>query len=340
VRILFQLNRTNQQRQLEKLVWIFPIKLAMYATALRNQGNEVIWDSIDDGSFDRIITSESQIDIPFLQLPHADRILTDAFNSKWQNNGNFKCRPGTYIQSTSSCWWSKCSFCCEQGKVNEIREVNDVISEIKECKELGAVEIFDDSATFPTGRWLDEFCHRFSNEFGKSIKFSCNMRLIDLDYSLLRASNFRMLLFGLESANQETLDRIKKGVKVGDWNFRISTKIGKEMGDVKYVIKAAKAGLEPHIAVIFGWEWETDADAINTLKLVWWLLRKGYAKTAQASFIYQQGIKGNENQRHFVKDIYGVWKYPDFWFNKLRDIKNKDDLKYFWRQIKVGLCQS
>ena len=148
------------------------------------------------------------------------------------------------------------------------------------------------------------------------------MRLIDLDYSLLRASNFRMLLFGLESANEKTLEKINKGIRVEDY---------------KYVIKAAKEGLEPHIAVIFGWEWETDADAINTLKLVWWLLRKGYAKTAQASFIYQQGIKGNENQRHFVKDIYGVWKYPDFWLNKLRDIKNKDDLKYFWRQIKAGL---
>ena len=153
-----------------------------------------------------------------------------------------------------------------------------MISEIQECKALGFREIFDDSGTFPTGRWLDEFCNRFSNEFGKSIKFSCNMRLIDLDYSLLRASNFRMLLFGLESANEETLEKINKGIGVED---------------VKYVIKAAKAGLEPHIAVIFGWEWETDADAINTLKLVWWLLRKGYAKTAQASFIYQQGIRGN-----------------------------------------------
>jgi len=326
-RILFQLSRSNQQRQLEKLVWIFPIKLAMYATALKNQGNEVVWDKQDDGTYDKVITSELQIDIPFLQLPHADRILTDAFNPKWQNNGNFKYHPGVYIQSTSHCTWGKCLFCSEQGKINEIREVNDVISEIRECEELGAFEIFDDSATFPTGEWLEKFCSCFLLHAhwygGKKRRISCNMRMVDVDYEQMKYAGFRMLLFGLESANQFTLDRINKGVKVED---------------VKYIIKASKAGLEPHICVVFGWKWETDADAINTLQLVHQLLKKGYAKTAQASFIHQQGIEGNESQRHFIRDIYGIWKSPEFWFNKVKDIKNKDDLKYLWRQIKEGLC--
>ena len=334
MRILFQLNKTNQQRQLEKLVWIFPIKLAMYATAIRNQGNAVIWDGINDGSFDRIVTTESQIDIPFLQLPHADRILTDAFNPKWQNNGNFKYRPGVYIQSTSHCVWGRCTFCSEQGKINEIREVDDVIREIKECKELGAVEIFDDSATFPTGRWLDEFCKSLlginvtgSNGEGR-IKFGCNLRINSgnwgdnsrINFSLMHSCGFRMVLFGVESANQKTLDKINKGVKVEDI--------------IPTIKKANRAGLEPHIAVMFGYPWETDTEALNTLKLVHYLLRKGFAKTAQASFYTPTDGRVNEGHRRYVKRIYEVGYSPEFWFNKLKDIKNIDDIKYIWRGIK------
>ena len=131
-----------------------------------------------------------------------------------------------------------------------------------------------------------------------------------------------MLLFGLESANQYTLDKINKGVKVEDY---------------KYIIKASKAGLEPHVAVMFGYPWESDSDAIRTLRLVWWLLRKGYAKTAQASFYDPPDGLTNKGHSKFVKQIFSVIRYPDFWFNKIRDIKNKDDLKYFWKSIKAGL---
>jgi hypothetical protein len=149
------------------------------------------------------------------------------------------------------------------------------------------------------------------------------MRLVDIDYKLLRSSGCRIVLFGLESANKFTLDKINKRVRVEDI--------------IPTIKKASEAGLEPHVCVVFGWEWESDADALNTLRLVHYLLRKGYAKTAQASFIVQQGIKGNESQRHFIRDIYGVWKFPDFWYHKLLDIHDTADLKYLWRQFKEGI---
>lgn len=322
MRILFKLSPYNQQRQFQKLVWIFPIKLAMYATALRNQGNEVIWDGRDDGSFERVITSESQIDIPFLQLPHADRKLTDAFNSKWQNNGNFKYHPGVYIQSTNSCWWGNCTFCTEKGKTNEIREVKDVINEIRECKELGAAEVFDDSATFPMEFILaTEFLQQLRRV---DIRFSCNLRITPIiPFSVLRASGFRMCLFGIESANQKTLDKINKGVKVEDI--------------IPTIKKAAQARLEPHIACMFGYPWETEQEAINTLKIVHYLLRKGYAKTAQASFYQVSGETGQESHRKYIPQIYNASYHLDFWLNQLRDIHNINDLKYLWLKIKKGL---
>ena len=327
MRILFQLNPYLQQRQKEKSRWIYPIKLAMYATYLRNQGHEIVWDRKYSGFYDKVINRENQIDVPFLRLPHADRILTDAFNPKWQNNGNFKYLPGTYIQSSNTCWYKKCSFCKEtiDNKPYEVRNPQDVSSELWECYHQGYKEIFDDAATWNSEdrHWWWEMVNKIGFLYKRTgMRFSCNYRMVDDHYKYMKVCGFRMLLFGLESANQATLDRINKGRKVED---------------VRYIIKAAEAGLEPHISVIFGWEWETDADALNTLKLVHWLLRKGYAKTAQASFIVQQGIKGNESQRHFIRDIYGVWKYPDFWFNKIKDIKDVDDLKYLWLKMKVGL---
>jgi len=322
-RILYIPNSHCQQRQLQKPNnLIYPVLMAMEATKRRNDGDEVYWDNGPYSLFEYhklIIKPEG---LPFLSLPHPDRVWTNAKEPRYQRNGNFKYLPATYIQSASGCWWGKCSFCVEKGKPYEVRPVEDVISEIEEIKSQGYKEVFDDSATFPTGEWLERFCRKMG-EKKPNIVLGCNARMFNYDFELMVFAGFRMLLFGLESANQQSLDNINKGVKVED---------------IKYIIKAAKAGLEPHICVVFGWKWETDADAINTLQLVHQLLKKGYAKTAQASFIHQQGIEGNESQRHFIRDIYGIWKSPEFWFNKLRDVHNKDDLKYLWRQIKEGLC--
>jgi len=343
MRILYLPNSYSQQRQREKKANIYPVLLAMQAEWYRKQGHEVYWGitkdtpSWEERAYHKVI--EQPENLPFLTLPRPDRIFTYA---KSYTSGNYKYLPGTHIMSASGCWWGKCSFCVENEEVfqykvmntknsvaltktpnfhkpYEVRPVEDVISEIEECKSLGFREIFDDSATFPTGRWLDEFIR----SLGRSkipVKFSCNMRVVDIDFSSMRNSNFRMLLFGIESANQYTLDRISKGVKVEDI--------------IPTIKKAYEAGLEPHISCMLGYPWETDKDSRNTIRLVHFLLRKGYAKTAQASFYCPPDGKNNESQRRFVKKIYNVGFDPRFWFRRLRDIKNMDDLKYLWRGIK------
>jgi radical SAM superfamily enzyme YgiQ (UPF0313 family) len=315
--------------------------MAMECEYNRQQGHEVYWGArgvlfdllkynVKDGKdvfFDEekivkligehIVIQEPE-GFPFLSLPAPDRVFTRA---KEYTSGNYKYLPGTHIMSASGCWHGKCTFCVEQNKPYEVRSVDDVINELWECKKLGFREVFDDSGTFPTGRWLDEFLKSVSK---LNLVLGCNMRMLDIDYKSMQSAGFRLLLFGVESANQHTLDRINKGVKVED---------------IRYIIKAAKARIDCHLAVMFGYPWETDADAVRTLSLVHWLLRKGYAKTAQASFFTQQGVEGNKSQRHFIRDIYGVWKYPEFWFNQIRNIHNTDDLKYLWRKIKKGITR-
>ena len=331
MKLLYLPNAYSQQRQREKKAKIYPVLMAMEAEWYRKKGYKVLWHNYDcwqsdlaykvNGILQRFDIIQEPEGLPFLSLPSPDRVFTRA---KEYTSGNYKYLPGTHIQAANGCWHGKCTFCVENGKPYEVRPVEDVLDEIGECILQGFNEVFDDSGTFPIGKWLEDFCKGMQTTlFNKVVTLGCNMRMVDVDYAMMKRAGFRMLLFGLESANQETLDRINKGVRVED---------------VKYIIKAAKAGLEPHLSVMFGYPWETDRDAVNTLHLVRYLLRKGYAKTAQAS-LYNPGSGelGNISHRKYVKGIYKAGFYPEFWFNQIKDIRNKDDLKYLWRKIKAGL---
>lgn len=318
MKILYRPTQYTQQRQHEKKRWIWPVHLAMEATYRRNEGHTILWDgSYED--YDKVIYEPEGI--PFLDLPAADRKLTKARDAKYQSNGNYKHHPGTYIQSAAGCWWGRCSFCKEKDQIYQVRPVDDVIAEIITCKAEGYREIFDDAATLATGDWLEEFCAKLRP---LKMTFSCNMRFGNMygtDYLHLKNSGFRMLLYGLESANQITLNTIHKGTNV--------------KAAVAELMLASRYGLDPHVAVMFGYPWEDDHDAIRTLKLVHYLLRKGYAKTAQASLYKYKDHEPKVQHHRYVQQIYDAAYYPDFWLTRLKEIRNVDDIKYIWRGIKA-----
>ncbi len=295
--------------------------MAMEAELYRqNPDNFVDWSPDPKGSikdyhktFDRIITEPENL--PFLTLPIPDRAFTRA---KEYDSGNYKYLPGTHILSASGCWWGKCSFCVEKGQPYLVRSVEDVISEIEECRKLGFKEVFDDSATFPTGQWLNKFISRISSF---NIHFSCNCRIgYEYPFMDMRNAGFRMLLFGIESANQYTLDRINKGIRVEDI--------------IPTLKKANDAGLENHIAAMIGYSWESLEDTIRTINLVKYLLIKGYAKTAQMSFYTPPEKDGNETYRKYVNKFYEVGFNPEFWYNKIISIRSMADIRYLLRGIK------
>lgn len=288
----------------------------MEATYYAQEGHEVYWGEDPQAhDYDKLITEPEGL--PFLSLPAADRLLTRAFDRRYQRNGNFKYTPATYLLSAKGCWHGKCSFCVEREQKYEVRPLGNVIEEINKCKALGFKEIFDDSATFPTGNWLKDFCKWVPNE----VVYGCNMRICEVNFAMMKQAGFRMMLFGVESANQKTLDRLNKGIKSYDI--------------IPTIKKAAQAGLEPHIAVMFGYPWETLEDETRTLRLVHELLRKGYAKTAQASLYTVPGCVGID--RGLRRKIYDVALYPDFWINKLKDIRDWHDFLYLLKGIKKGL---
>jgi radical SAM superfamily enzyme YgiQ (UPF0313 family) len=142
-------------------------------------------------------------------------------------------------------------------------------------KNYGVKEIFDDTGTFPVGDWLRKFCElMIEHGYNEKVRISCNMRFGSLkleDYKLMKKAGFRMLLFGLESANQKTLDKLNKGIKVND--IVDGCKMAKE------------AGLAPHITIMIGYPWEKREDALTTLNLAKMLMEKGLALTLQSTVI-------------------------------------------------------
>ena len=193
-----------------------------------------------------------------------------------EKNGNFRRKPGTYIMSGRDCWHGKCTFCSWTTLYPRyrVRKVKDVVDEIEFLvSKYGVKEIMDDSGSFPVGQWLTDFCNEMiSRGLPKKVRIDCNMRFGRLtldDYKLMRKAGFQFVLFGVESANQETLDRFCKALKVEDV----------ERG-AKW---ATEAGLDVHVTFMFGHAWEGPKEIAKSVALARRLLAKGWAKTLQCT---------------------------------------------------------
>jgi len=166
------------------------------------------------------------------------------------------------------------------------------------------------------------------------------------DYRLMRKAGFRFILFGLESANNSTLERINKKMKV------------------KTIIDSCKnakrAGLSPHITI-----WENKEDIKNTLKLGSYLLRKNYAETMQATIVIpypgtplfkdcfeknllkttdwdrfdmkEPVMESNVDKKFMTDAVRNMYKNafnPEFIFRRIIGVRSLDDLAFFSKAVK------
>jgi len=289
-------------------------------------------------------------------LPLIDRDLT-----KWKlyayKNGNYKRTPGTYTYAARDCWWGRCAFCSwttlYPGKDYRKHSVQRMLDEIGILIEKYHVkEIMDDSGTFPVGPWLKEFCDgMIERGYNKKIKIDCNMRLKALspeEYKLMGRAGFRFILYGLESANQGTLDHINKNLQVEE---------------IEQGVKMAKAGgLEPHITTMMGYPWETKEDAKRTVALSSRLFNKGYVDTLQATIVipypgtplfreceekdwlktknwdeYDQRMAvmksplTEEDIKELTQELYKSFITPKFIIRKILSIRSWNDITFLFR---------
>jgi radical SAM superfamily enzyme YgiQ (UPF0313 family) len=215
------------------------------------------------------------------KLPFVDRDLT-----KWHlyayANGNYKFTPGTYMYSGRDCWWNKCTFCVWDHTINPIGSYRSftperLFAEVKHVVDnYGVKEIFDDAGTMFVGNKLKKFCElMIESGYNKKVKYGCNMRFNAIPtqdlYDLMGKAGFRFILYGMESGNQKTLDRLQKGTREED--------------AIKGPAMARRAGLDPHITIMLGYPWESYEDARRTIEIAKFAMKKGYYETIQATIV-------------------------------------------------------
>ncbi|MDO8725189.1 MAG: radical SAM protein [Candidatus Methanoperedens sp.] len=291
-------------------------------------------------------------------LPFIDRDLT-----RWQlyseKNGNYKRLPGTYTMVGRDCWWGKCTFCSWTTTYPSFRarSPEKLLDEIGMLIEKYKVkDIMDDSGSFPAGKWLHDFCNgMIERGYNKKINMHCNMRVNALsqsEYDLMGKAGFKFILYGVESANQSTLDRIKKGTKVEDI--------------AKACMMAKKAGLAPHLTVMMGYPWETKEDAMNTVKLAQEIFKKGWADTLQATIVIPypgtplfRECKENgwlliedwdkfdmrepvmkcpmteQEIKDLTQELYKVFITPNYILRRFLSIRNFDDMRFIGKGVKA-----
>src|SRR5208283_1757260 len=290
-------------------------------------------------------------------LPHINRDL-----SKWrlynERNGNFKVLPGAYTMAGRDCWWRKdggCTFCSWPTLYPIFRAMKPerLADEIGLLIEnYGVKSVFDDTGCFPAGEWLRRFSNlMIERGYNKKVQFGCNMRFGALtrdDYVLMKKAGFRMLLFGVESGSQATLDRLNKGTKIEDI-----------MNECRI---PSEEGLEPHITIMVGYPWETRQDAQSTLNVAKKMMQKGWAVTLQSTVVipypgsklYAEALKNGwfrvdpkdyerfdmkepvmttpdmtpEEVMKLCDEIYKVFLTPQYILKQLVRIRSLKDVKY------------
>lgn len=289
-------------------------------------------------------------------LPLIDRELTHWRDYAYKN-GNFKYKPGAYMMSGRDCWWGKCTFCAWAqdamfpGKNFRTMAADKALAEVENLIKLGVKEIMEDSGSLPIGPWLTEFCNgMIGRGYNKKIVISCNMRITgirDIEiWKLMKKAGFRFILFGLESANQETLDKINKNLKVEE------IEPGLRM--------CKKAGLEPHITAMIGYPWETKEMAERTIALAKHLFKKGYVDTLQGTILIpypgtalykycdendllltkdyekfdqremvMRSPLNSDEAKALVQGLYKSFMSPQFIARKIMSIRSFDDLTFF-----------
>ena len=172
---------------------------------------------------------------------------------------------------------------------------------------------------------------------------------------LMKKAGFRKVKSGLESANDETLVKLRKGLKNKDI--------------VKGCRNAAKAGIDVHLTVIVGYPWETKEDAKRTMALANKLMAEGDAEMLQSTILvpypgtplYKYGKENNlfrfdpidyerfdmtepvfktpdmtpDEVVDMCQGVYRSFLTPRFVWERLKNTRSWEDVNYLLRGAKA-----
>jgi len=193
-------------------------------------------------------------------LPHVNRTLVpwSDYLEAWTIRDKY-----LYTMSGRGCPYH-CVFCAWISQLwhNRVRQrsVTDVVAEFEETyDELGQCYIWDDHDCFNTA-WGEKFAKALiakgytHKEVFWAFQTHSNM-IHDLDaLKTMKDAGLHLVKLGLESANQRTLDIIKKQTTVAQHE--------------KAVTLLKEAGIMVHANLMVGFPWETKEEAYHTIEWI------------------------------------------------------------------------
>ncbi|MHC4632097.1 MAG: B12-binding domain-containing radical SAM protein [Planctomycetota bacterium] len=187
----------------------------------------------------------------------------------------------------------RCVFCCRAlGSKVRRRSVESVISEIeRNIEEFGCESIAFLDETFVLSKdWAEQFFSQLIYRgLNKKINWSCSMRVSNVSPELfqrMKEAGCYYIFFGIESASDATLKRIKKGIT---------------LPQIRNAVKWTKqAGITPIGAFIIGLPGDSEADILKSVELAKEL--DMYSNTFPIAIPFP----GTEMREMALKNMYGM----------------------------------
>ncbi len=214
-------------------------------------------------------------------------------------------KPMATVATSRGCS-SSCIYCISpviSGKKVRFRSVESVYNEIEECIEkYGITDFFFKSDTFTINRdWVINLCDLIINsQTDIKINWVANSRVNTLDEELLKKmkqAGCSLIALGIESGNDESLLKMKKGITV------------KQSINAINLIK--KIGIQTYGFYLIGFPWETKKHLKDTENLIF-KLDTDFMEISVAT-----PFKGSELYRMVFSDI-----------DNGKNVLGKDSFKY------------
>jgi anaerobic magnesium-protoporphyrin IX monomethyl ester cyclase len=151
----------------------------------------------------------------------------------------------------------RCTYCLANqvaGLANRYRSVENVLAEIRECVDRHGISsfLFRSDLFTQDGRWVRRLCEAILDA-GLTISWACNSRVDTVDADTLRwmkRAGCWIMAFGVESGDQDALDRLAKNARVADAH--------------RAVALCREAGIKSSVYLLMGLPWDT-AESITDL---------------------------------------------------------------------------